>query len=494
MEQSPRLSLSYVAPSQAQKHVTVNESFRRLDALAQSVVRSRTETVEPASPAEGDAYLIAAGASGDAWDAYDEHDLVAYQDGAWARITPFEGLRVWVADADEFVIFNGAAWGVLSGGGGGAETAAKFGVNTSADATNKLAVKSDAVLFNHDDVTPGSGDCQVKINKDAAGDTASLLFQTGASGRAEFGLAGDDDFHVKVSADGSAWAEALIIDRNTGAATFEAMAATPLSVIVDDSGLPMLSLTNYQSSAGGGNFTFQKSRGTKASPAAVHAGDFIGGFFVKAYHSGGDFSGNIAYMGMKAHENFTASANGVSFEVHTTSDGAASRTVRMSVYEGLVMGAPAGGDKGQGTINAVGVYDENTLLSCYVFDQALDGAVDAQKWDGKVPDRRIVERDLETGEVLRDETILRRHEPMRKFAARIGSDYDPLTLDGYAKHWKEKRHLAALPNEADFDPVNGQLTAGEWVQRLVETVEIQAVLIEALNERVKAVEARPGRS
>ncbi len=64
MEQSPRLSLSYVAPNQAQKHVTVNESFRRLDALAQAVVRSRTETSEPASPAEGDAYVIPSGASG----------------------------------------------------------------------------------------------------------------------------------------------------------------------------------------------------------------------------------------------------------------------------------------------------------------------------------------------------------------------------------------------------------------------------------------------
>jgi hypothetical protein len=86
-----------------------------------------------------------------------------------------------------------------------------LGVNATADATNKLAIASAASLFNH----AGAGH-QHKINKNSAGDTASLLFQTGFSGRAEFGTAGDDDFHVKVSADGSAWTEAMVIDKDNG--------------------------------------------------------------------------------------------------------------------------------------------------------------------------------------------------------------------------------------------------------------------------------------
>ena len=39
------------------------------------------------------------------------------------------------------------------------------------------------------------------------------------SGRAEFGLTGDDDFHAKVSPDGSTFHEGYIIDRNTGDVT-----------------------------------------------------------------------------------------------------------------------------------------------------------------------------------------------------------------------------------------------------------------------------------
>ena len=100
----------------------------------------------------------------------------------------------------------------LAGKGTGHPRAALFGVNATADATTKFAVAAEASLFNH----VGNGH-QHKINKAAAGDTACLLFQTGTSGRAEMGTAGDDDFHFKVSADGSAWKEAIVIDRTSGA-------------------------------------------------------------------------------------------------------------------------------------------------------------------------------------------------------------------------------------------------------------------------------------
>ena len=103
----------------------------------------------------------------------------------------------------------------LAGKGSGHPKAARFGVNATADATTKFVVAAAASLFDH----AGNGH-QHKINKNAAGDTASLLFQTASSGRAEMGTAGDDNFHFKVSADGSTWKEAIVIDRSTGVASF----------------------------------------------------------------------------------------------------------------------------------------------------------------------------------------------------------------------------------------------------------------------------------
>ncbi len=69
----------------------------------------------------------------------------------------------------------------------------------------------------------------MKINKAAAADTASMLFQSAYSGRAEFGLAGDDNWHVKVSPDGLAWTEALLVDAASGRVTL------PAGLPLDDS-------------------------------------------------------------------------------------------------------------------------------------------------------------------------------------------------------------------------------------------------------------------
>jgi hypothetical protein len=108
--------------------------------------------------------------------------------------------------------FDGAAWVTLplidDYASGEIEA---LGVATGADATNRLTVASPAVLFTH----AGAGH-QLKINKAAVGETASLLFQTGFSGRAELGLAGEDDFSFKVSANGTAWMTALRILAATG--------------------------------------------------------------------------------------------------------------------------------------------------------------------------------------------------------------------------------------------------------------------------------------
>lgn len=139
--------------------------------------------------------------------------IAAFQDGAWTQYAPQEGWQCWLQDEERVVIFSAGEWRAPAG----PAEVALFGVNTAADATNRLSVKADAVLHSHDDVTPGTGNAQHKINKASAEGTSSLLFQTAWSGRAEIGTTGDDDLRVKVSPDGIVWHEALVMDRATGA-------------------------------------------------------------------------------------------------------------------------------------------------------------------------------------------------------------------------------------------------------------------------------------
>ena len=213
--ESLHLKLPYLAAAQAQKHVTHNEALRRLDSLVQLAVIDSAQTDPPATPAEGDRYIVAAGGTS-AWAGHDG-DLASYIDGAWDFDTPEDGWLAFDVAAGVLLAHQAAGWGVVSGT---PSTVDIFGINATADETNRLAVKSEAVLFSGIDAADGgSGDIRFIVNKEADADTASLLFQSGWSGRAEVGLCGDSDFVFKVSGDGSTWTEAIRIDHDSGLPT-----------------------------------------------------------------------------------------------------------------------------------------------------------------------------------------------------------------------------------------------------------------------------------
>ncbi len=365
MADTPNLVLPYLAANQSQKHVTVNDALRRLDALIQIVVQSAALSTPPATPAEGQRWIVASAPTG-AW-AGQAGKIAAWQDGAWAFYAPLDGWTAIDASADAMLIFNGetGTWGQLITGafsdaaftlqddgdptkqarfqiGGfttgatrsftlpdvsanlavlsgvaqtfqstttfsattvtvGSSTAAStlgigtgatvngatktvnigtggvagstanvtigsavagalgtltvnspsviFGSSVStiamaaanvsalylglggatADATNRLSINAPASLFNH----AGAGH-QVKVNKAAPTETGSFLFQTGFSGRAEFGLTGSDDFQIKVSGDGATWFNAMQLERTSG--RVRAMVALQLNPNAGDPG------------------------------------------------------------------------------------------------------------------------------------------------------------------------------------------------------------------------------------------------------------------
>ena len=209
---SPRLDLPYLQPSQAQKHVTHNEALQRLDAVVQTSVAAFDAETPPTAPDAGELHALGPAPTG-AW-AGQAGQLALWDGVAWQFHAPGLGWRAWGVSEAALRVYDGTAWVAAEGD---LQNRAGLGIGAAWDATNRLAVASPAVLL-----TAETDDIQVKLNKAAAGDTASLLMQTGFSGRAEIGLTGDDDLHVKVSPDGTAWSEALVLDRTTGAAALAA--------------------------------------------------------------------------------------------------------------------------------------------------------------------------------------------------------------------------------------------------------------------------------
>jgi hypothetical protein len=205
MTQSARLGLPFILPNQAQKHITHNEAVAALDTLVQPVVEARTLLAPPASPLEGEAWLVPATATG-VWAGHGDQ-LAAWSNGDWAFHDPATGWQVVDRSDMTLLVFTGSAWVPLAALG-------QLGINATADSTNRLAVSADASLFTH----AGAGH-QLKLNKAGAAETGSLLFQSSWSGRAEMGLMGDDHWRIKVSADGTSWVDALAIDP-AGAARF----------------------------------------------------------------------------------------------------------------------------------------------------------------------------------------------------------------------------------------------------------------------------------
>ncbi|WP_048646071.1 DUF2793 domain-containing protein [Nitratireductor soli] len=218
MDQTAKLDLPYIMPSQAQKHVTHNEALRLLDGLVQMSVLDRDLPDPPVSPANGNLYLVAAGGSG-AWAGWDA-GIAYYVDGAWQRLAPRPGWRAWVEDEGKLIVFDGSGWQVLGGipeSGAEIQNAALVGVGTTADAANPFSAKVNKALWTALYAAEGgNGDLFYTMNKEAPGGDVGFLMQSAFVTRALMGLFGTDDWRLSVSPDGSTFHDAISADGDSG--------------------------------------------------------------------------------------------------------------------------------------------------------------------------------------------------------------------------------------------------------------------------------------
>lgn len=88
---TPRFDLPLLFAGQAQKEVFVNEVAARIDALLHGAVESES-AAPPATPVDGQAWLIAGGASGE-WSGK-AGQIAARQAGNWLYALPRDGMQI----------------------------------------------------------------------------------------------------------------------------------------------------------------------------------------------------------------------------------------------------------------------------------------------------------------------------------------------------------------------------------------------------------------
>lgn len=107
MVTTPHLGMTLVEQSQAQKEITVNQALMRIDAVLNTGAISRSASAPPATPAQGDLYIVGAAPTG-AWAG--QAGMVAYWDQLWRFIAPRAGMSLWVIDESLICTYNGTGW------------------------------------------------------------------------------------------------------------------------------------------------------------------------------------------------------------------------------------------------------------------------------------------------------------------------------------------------------------------------------------------------
>lgn len=212
---SPNLSLPYLLPAQAQKHVTVNETITAIDTLLMGAVISAEQNTPPSDLSNGDAFIVGPAPSGE-WQ-QNAGNIATWVDGAWVFRDPKPGWRLWDQQTEALLLFDGSSWSPLNGESAGLQNIPLIGIGTSADENNPLSVRGPGALFTaRDEGDGGSGDFRLAINAETDDHIASLIFQSGYSGRAEFGLGAGGHFNFRMSPDGANWKDAISINPADG--------------------------------------------------------------------------------------------------------------------------------------------------------------------------------------------------------------------------------------------------------------------------------------
>lgn len=122
MARTSQLSLPLVMPSQAQKHVTVNEALVRLDAIVNLKITASNVVTPPDASGEGACFIVPSGGEG-VWTGR-ARQIAVRSNGGWLFLEPKVGWQAWDEPASRRIYYDGADWigNVVAGSPSGARS------------------------------------------------------------------------------------------------------------------------------------------------------------------------------------------------------------------------------------------------------------------------------------------------------------------------------------------------------------------------------------
>lgn len=107
-DDTPRVKLPELVEGQEMDAATINEALVKLDAFTDLYLLGQFVNTPPASPADGDAYLLGGAPTG-VWNGR-AYKIASCIDGAWRFYEPFNGLRAFVAGSNAFLVCQDGQW------------------------------------------------------------------------------------------------------------------------------------------------------------------------------------------------------------------------------------------------------------------------------------------------------------------------------------------------------------------------------------------------
>ena len=107
-ELTDRYALPLLQVAQAQKEVTHNEAVATIDVLLHLAVETAQLALPPVSPTPGQAWIVAAAATG-TWAGH-VGEVANFGSGGWRFLMPREGCVAWLRDVQRFAVRTAAGW------------------------------------------------------------------------------------------------------------------------------------------------------------------------------------------------------------------------------------------------------------------------------------------------------------------------------------------------------------------------------------------------